>query len=91
MPRFASVWPRLGIWALPVLGILITAPAAQAALVGYDIVFTCETRCSVIGDEPTGMLFFDDSALLTDGWKQSRLDELLPHRWEEMHGHSSSR
>ena len=28
---------------------------------------------------------------LADGWKQSRLDELLPHRWEEMHGHSSSR
>ena len=28
---------------------------------------------------------------LADGWKQSRLDELLPHRWEEMHGHSSPR
>jgi transposase len=60
--------------------------AARRAAALYSLMRSCAQR----GVPPLPYLT-DVLRKLADGWKQSRLDELLPHRWEEMHGHSSSR
>ncbi len=59
--------------------------AARRAAALYSLMRSCAQR----GVPPLPYLT-DVLRKLADGWKQSRLDELLPHRWEEMHGHSSS-
>jgi hypothetical protein len=60
--------------------------AARRAAALYSLMRSCAQH----GVPPLPYLT-DVLRKLADGWKQSRLDELLPHRWEEMHGHSSSR
>ena len=60
--------------------------AARRAAALYSLMRSCAQH----GVPPLPYLT-DVLRKLADGWKQSRLDELLPHRWEEMHGHSSPR
>jgi transposase len=59
--------------------------AARRAAALYSLMRSCAQH----GVPPLPYLT-DVLRKLADGWKQSRLDELLPHRWDEMHGHSSS-
>jgi transposase len=60
--------------------------AARRAAALYSLMRSCAQR-----RVPPLPYLTDVLRKLADGWKQSRLDELLPHRWEEMHGHSSSK
>ena len=56
----------LAVAALPVMALFVAAVPAQAAQVGYDIIFECEFGCTTGVDAPTGMLFIDDSALTSN-------------------------
>ena len=60
--------------------------AARRAAALYSLMRSCSQH----GVPPLPYLT-DVLRKLADGWKQSRLEELLPHRWKEMHGHSSPR
>ena len=49
------------------LAVFVAVSPAQAAQIGYDIIFECDDGCTTGGvDAPTGMLFIDDSALNID-------------------------
>jgi hypothetical protein len=63
----------LAVAALPVLAVFVSVSPAQAAQIGYDIVFEYSTpdQSGTRDEAPTGMLFIDDSALAVDSSKLS--------------------
>ena len=69
MTRFPATYARACWLAVAAVGWIGIAPAAYGTEIGYDIVFACSNGCTTGIDEPTGMLFLDDSALVTDGTK----------------------
>jgi hypothetical protein len=58
----------LAVAALPLLAVFVAVSPAQAAQIGYDIVFEYSTpdQSGTRDEAPTGMLFIDDSALAVD-------------------------
>ena len=58
--------------------------AARRAASLYSLMRTCAQHAV-----PPLPYLTDVLQKLADGWKQSRLDELLPHHWKELHGRSS--